>query len=522
MNIVKNKNIINLLITIAIFVALLSIYTPIFETNDDSGMSMIAHGYGLSMHPSPYIMFSNIVYGYIVTNLPIINGIYPYSYLTFFALFVVCYCLLICLDKLQVNKFYTIVLICIIFIRAIAMPQFTVNAGLLAIASLIAIIVYANTKVFRYAILGAVLAFYSYLIRNQEFYFVYIVGLPFLFNKKLLNKNILYLTLIFIFCCISAEYLNAIAYHSVEFNNYNALSKVRAQFNDFGASEYFINRPEILAKYNYTANDMILLRRFIFADPILANPTRMAELLSNFKLTSRITDNLPLALQAIRSIYDDSFKLLILVTIIGLVVSKSRLRLIVALILFVLLIALLGLLGRPSILRVYYPIVALLTLFSFVFISRNRFNSIVGALIISVVCVMIGVDYYRSNQLRKENAELAYQDYNSMDNSLYYVQGASLPYEYIFLPFRKNIAPSVKLYSFGAAYYLPNTVSNEYAFSSLSFAHAFESSLPINVIMSEQHFDSNMKYCQEHYHKNLDNLSTNKLNTFTIYKIVCK
>ena len=522
MNILKNKSIINLLIVIAIFYVLLSIYTPIFETNDDSGMSMIAHGYGLSMHSSPYIMFSNIVYGYIVTNLPMVNGIYPYSYMTFFALFVVCYSLLMCFDKLQVNKFYTIVLICIIFTRAIAMPQFTVNAGLLAIASLIAMIVYANTKVFRYAILGAVLAFYSYLIRNQEFYFVYIVGLPFLLNKNLLNKNILYLTLIFICCCIGAEYLNAIAYHSVEFNNYNALAKVRAQFNDFGASEYFINRPEILAKYDYTANDMILLRRFIFADPILANPTRMAELLSNFKLTSRITDNLPLALQAIKSIYDDSFKLLIIVAIFGMVFSKSKLRLIAAWIIFVVLIGLVGLLGRPSVLRVYYPIVVLLTLLPFINCYKNRMILFIGACFILVLCVLVGRDIYQSNQLRKTRADLAYSDFNKLGSLLYYVQGASLPYEYIYLPLRANISSSVKLYAFGSAYYLPNTVSNEYAFSAQSFGHSFESSLPINVIMSEQHFDSTEKYCQEHYHKHLNYLSTQQLNTFTIYQIVCK
>ena len=80
----------------------------------------------------------------------------------------------------------------------------------------------------------------------------------------------------------------------------------------------------------------------------------------------------------------------------------------------------------------------------------------------------------------------------------------------------------MKLYAFGSAYYLPNTVSNEYAFSAQSFGHSFESSLPINVIMSEQHFDSTEKYCQEHYHKHLNYLSTQQLNTFTIYQIVCK
>ncbi len=49
----------NLLLVFAIFTLLFLMYTPIFETNDDVAMSMIAHGYGFALKAYENIMFSN-------------------------------------------------------------------------------------------------------------------------------------------------------------------------------------------------------------------------------------------------------------------------------------------------------------------------------------------------------------------------------------------------------------------------------------------------------------------------------
>lgn len=359
----KNKPVlVNLCICSSLFLLFFTLYTPIFETNDDVGMAMTAHGFGASLYPSAHIMFSNVIYGWIVCHLPTIMGIYPYFYLTFFALFVVSFSLLCCFDALAMNKFLSIALIIMVLSRAVAMPQFTVNAGFLALTSVVAILTYHATSNFKYIILAMLIAFYSYLIRSQELYFIFIVALPFLFNRNLLNKKFLVALVILISSCFVAKYINVIAYKETIYADYNALLKYRVAFNDYHAAEYFIQRPEILKNFEYTANDMKLLRDFIFADPALASPLRMQQLLANFKLTTRVQDNFSLAIQSLRSIYDQQFQLLILVAVLGTVFSKNKMREILAWSVFIMITVFLGLLGRPSILRINYPIIALLAI----------------------------------------------------------------------------------------------------------------------------------------------------------------
>lgn len=87
-----------LFISCAIFSLLFCLYHPIYETNDDAVMSMISGGYGIAFHKSSHIMFSNIIYGFVVSHLPSICSIEPYSYMTFVALFMVCFILVFCFE----------------------------------------------------------------------------------------------------------------------------------------------------------------------------------------------------------------------------------------------------------------------------------------------------------------------------------------------------------------------------------------------------------------------------------------
>ena len=61
---------------------------PHWETNDDVGMSMVAHGYGIAAFGSPQIMFSNVLWGYVIRSIPSVGGVLGYSLATMAALFV--------------------------------------------------------------------------------------------------------------------------------------------------------------------------------------------------------------------------------------------------------------------------------------------------------------------------------------------------------------------------------------------------------------------------------------------------
>ena len=84
-----------------ILVFFLIFYTPFWMTNDDVGMSMLAHGYGAFSKGSYFIQFSNIVWGFIVHNMPSILGTPGYSIATYLVLYFVCFVILLLAFSLQ-------------------------------------------------------------------------------------------------------------------------------------------------------------------------------------------------------------------------------------------------------------------------------------------------------------------------------------------------------------------------------------------------------------------------------------
>ncbi len=58
---------------------LLVIFEPVWETNDDVAMAMVAHGYGFASTGSANLLFSNVLFGYIVRVLQGVGGLQGYS-----------------------------------------------------------------------------------------------------------------------------------------------------------------------------------------------------------------------------------------------------------------------------------------------------------------------------------------------------------------------------------------------------------------------------------------------------------
>lgn len=75
-------------------------FEPRWETNDDVGMSMVAHGYGIAAIGSPNLIFSNVVWGYLVRLIPQIDGVLGYSVVTIGVLVIVGTVLLHALRKI--------------------------------------------------------------------------------------------------------------------------------------------------------------------------------------------------------------------------------------------------------------------------------------------------------------------------------------------------------------------------------------------------------------------------------------
>src|SRR3990172_1330249 len=68
-----------MLVSIVFVLVLCALFELRWETNDDVSMSMFAHGYGVATYGSPNLIFSNVLWGYVVRLIPEFNGVLGYS-----------------------------------------------------------------------------------------------------------------------------------------------------------------------------------------------------------------------------------------------------------------------------------------------------------------------------------------------------------------------------------------------------------------------------------------------------------
>lgn len=107
---------------------------------------MLAHGYGIAASGSPNIVFSNVIWGYLVRALPSVAGVDGYSIATLGVLILVGAVILHGLTRLGSHWLTATAAVMLLLVRPVLFPQFTVNAGLLAVAGLVCLAVHARQR----------------------------------------------------------------------------------------------------------------------------------------------------------------------------------------------------------------------------------------------------------------------------------------------------------------------------------------------------------------------------------------
>ena len=173
----------------AFVVALCWIFAPRWETNDDVGMSMVAHGYGIAAFGTPNLFFSNVLWGYLVRAIPTIHGLLGYSSATLAVLVVVGAVLIYGLYRLGAGAIAASAAAVLIMARPVLFPQFTINAGLLLLGAILCWHLYARWNDWRALAIGCALAFASYLVRDVECVLVLLRGSAFVALEVLCGRG---------------------------------------------------------------------------------------------------------------------------------------------------------------------------------------------------------------------------------------------------------------------------------------------------------------------------------------------
>ena len=333
---------------------------PFWETNDDAGMSMAAHGYGAAAFGSPRIIFSNVLWGLLVRSIPLAAVAPGYSLAALAALTAAGAALLWALHRLETPLFQRLLLFALLMARPVLFPQFTVTSGLLALSAVLCIAVHARRGGKGSLASGCVLFFFSFLIRPNEAFLVLAAASPLLPWRDLLGRRPFRIAVLSLAVAIALSILaNSRAYSGPEWLEWKAFNAVRVPITDFGAGERLMERPDILARHGYTVNDMALLRDWFFADPDLANPGRLRAMLRELGPLVTARGSLSRGWEGIAALWSRRLLPLLLAAVLLGILRPGR-RAFLCWGLCAAAIFSMGVLGRPGVVRVYVPLASLL------------------------------------------------------------------------------------------------------------------------------------------------------------------
>lgn len=510
-----------------IFVYLFScLFHPTWMTNDDVGMSMIAHGYGAVAVGSPNLTFSNVLWGYMVRLIPEVNGVLGYSIATLSVLVLVGTTLIYGLLKLGFSYLTTLVLITLILVRPVLFPQFTINAGLLMVSAIVCWILYVrqNNKYALFA--GGVLAFLSYLVRSHEFVLILVVALPLVPWQYFFRQRASKLTvLVLILAIAGSAYLDQLATQGSEWQSFNLLNPVRALFTDYGAGRYLAQRTDILQQHGYSVNDINLISSWFFVDPNIANPKILKVMLDQLGPIPGRSDGLMKAWQGIQTFWDPTLLPLVLTALV-LAVLRPNWRVAVSWVLSIVAMSTIGFLGRPSVLHVYIALVSLLLLAPFLVQGTHYqvlavFRHRLAIVLLVVAAILNTTIVIQQNNAKFVSSELIRKGLRNFPTSSVLIWGAVFPFEATYQVLKQTpAAMKYRLYALGVFTLAPFSTSFEEEKTN-RITDRLMSEDGILIIADGPSFSYLNIYCKRRLHGKLTELSSIKYGKVKVSRRRC-
>lgn len=507
---------------------------PRWETNDDVAMSMVAHGYGLAAYGSPNLIFSNPLWGYIVRAIPAVNGVVGYSSATLLCLGLSAWLTLYSLLKLGVSKSISTLFLLLIFARPTLFPQFTINSGLLTVAAMLGLRAYANhqSKSFFLLIGALALAFLGFLIRSQEFILVLAISLPLLPWSSIWKRRSLHIGLLILgLSILLASIVEAHTYTGEGWQYFNQLNIARAPFTDFGASAHLQQRPEIMARYDFSENDLELLTSWFFADPKIADPQTLTDILRELRPIHYQTGSLGQGWLSVTAIANPLILPLSFAAIF-LFCLNPKCSTAIAWLLFLGASFTTGVLGRPGILRIYIPLLSLLVAFSlFQFFgahhnlrrTHQRLHQSAMVVILLMACTwnfMILLPEQASSQtkIQRVQADLSYFPHESVVS-----WGAEFPFEFAY-PVLSNpfTFRNIQLYPLGVFTHAPFSISYQQQQSGNGMIERLRQPNGVLVMSSPEQTEMLRRYCEESFEGNFKIKVEQENRSIKIQRLNCE
>lgn len=527
---IEKKKIIlqNIAICIALlasFVCIGFVMPPVWLTNDDVGMMMLFDGFGIAFEPTNNLVFSHVFYAKFMRLLPNIFGLSQYV-VTYYLIYSASMVAIVCLvSPFQEAKSRNILVdfffYFFIFLFPAFNPQFTLNAGIAALAAYLALFLYLKGGLFRYFFLYFLFAVISFSIRREEFYLISIAALAVFFLRKINIKRCFLAFAIIPFLVFMA--LADRAFYDSTWDDFKDFQSIRPLLIDNGGFERVLKKDTLSG--SLSKNDCSLLNSWFFADPALIKVEDWKHLYDNhvnFNMLSRIKKGIRGVLLAIF----DLNLLPLLIFIAASCIHRPHLRKTFYISSIFILVFIVGVYGRIDVVRVFYPVAALFCVFMFAETSlceksNNKYIYIIAICAFFVLLLNFLRLYTSNDPHEKMYQELEHASRH--DNFILY--GDNIDSRTLYPPFiKKKLFPKVALIGLGWNSLIPSSRSYSYIQND-SFKSAIQSNTGVFFItrngLDPREIEMLKIYSGEHLSKKLE-VEFDFLKFFVIVNVKCK
>jgi len=492
-----------------------SLIPPFWGGSDEVGLGMLLSGTGAFSEPSNQLLFSNIFLALFARLIPEINGTGSYSLVITGSLLVSSFVFFTLLRK-KIRFFSALFLWVVLFLWPVSIISFSVVAGLTTLVGILAFLEFLENRNIGWGLTSALLILMGFLIRDMQALAVIFVASPFVFTKVKKKREGLLLLLAIAVTGATAKLIDYFSYQSPAWSDFNSFNSVRVALTDYGAAGLLLAKPDLLAKHNLSQNDALLLGGWFPVFP---------ESVSKAQVTGAVTDLGPIS-QSVgkRELLGLGLSgliqpLLLALTIFGiatLILFFCR-RIMVSFIFLGTFIAVISLMGRPSVASFIYAPLATLSILAIYSFGKTIIysKSILVVAVMSCVVTMTSIFpiIAEKNMLKQEFIE----SHSSLNINGIIVWGNSIPFELIFPVFGQPSEQYLGRYiGFGWSNLVPTGNLEHLYKSGSSINRKLLSSDGVDMITTVEALNALDIYCQEKFQKNI---AIRELKVFPDFKL---
>ena len=494
-----------------------------WESNDDIAMAMVVHGYGIAAAPSAHLFFSNVLWGHLAQLLDMPSMIPGYSLASLATLTLAGAGLFVGLAHSGVQRGVCAAAVVLILARPLLFQQFTVNAGLVTIAALLAW--QHGARCGRRAALygGCGLLFIAFLIRAPEACLVLMVALPLLpWSWLARDRHAQIAIVMLVLALLAAQVIDHRAYQAPAWQAFTTLNPLRAIFTDFGAREAARAHPQVVREHGYSANDMELIGSWFFVDPDVADPKRLRALLASLGSAPLVLHSLPLATRGMRNLWHpDLVALFAAAVLLGLRQGGWRVAASWALLLGAILV--IGIAGRSGpLLRVYVPLLSLLVIAPLVWSRLSQRRTAVALTILIAAAALNGYRVIKQSLGKQQQAASLRRDLAGFPTQPVVIWGATFPFELVYPVLGPTpTTQSYQLHGLGVFTLAPFSVAYAQELAGNGFITRLRSAEGLHLIATQRQVSLLATYCKEHLGGALESLPTPPLGALPVSRQRC-